>query len=244
MDGTYTGGLYLNDQNGWPIDNDGVQGSWHYRRFDLSAVVGKTVNSAYLVENGAAGDWSLKYRDFVLVSADGTVTKLYSKDTSISLEPIGSAGVTGRAYSIEHVTGIGSSADATTTFTHGDHLGSARMTSGYNGYPTWKNTYYPWGGGYNPQSTVTHYKFTGQERDGESGLDNFGARYYESSMGRFMTPDTLVDTMPIHKRSIGIHTSGTIRCATRIRRDTIYKRFARKRRTIKRHVAAAVVRSM
>jgi RHS repeat-associated protein len=31
--------------------------------------------------------------------------------------------------------------------------------------------------------------FTGKERDSESGLDNFGARYYGSSLGRFVTPD-------------------------------------------------------
>jgi RHS repeat-associated protein len=34
---------------------------------------------------------------------------------------------------------------------------------------------------------VTH--FTGKERDSESALDNFGARYNASSMGRFMSPD-------------------------------------------------------
>lgn len=33
------------------------------------------------------------------------------------------------------------------------------------------------------------YKFTGKERDSESGLDNFGARYNSSAMGRFMSPD-------------------------------------------------------
>ena len=33
------------------------------------------------------------------------------------------------------------------------------------------------------------YKFTGKERDTESGLDNFDFRYYSSSMGRFMKPD-------------------------------------------------------
>ena len=31
--------------------------------------------------------------------------------------------------------------------------------------------------------------FTGKERDIESGLDNFGARYDSSSLGRFMSPD-------------------------------------------------------
>jgi RHS repeat-associated protein len=33
--------------------------------------------------------------------------------------------------------------------------------------------------------------FTGKERDTESGLDYFGARYYGSSMGRMISPDPL-----------------------------------------------------
>ncbi|WP_348268781.1 RHS repeat-associated core domain-containing protein [Edaphobacter paludis] len=33
--------------------------------------------------------------------------------------------------------------------------------------------------------------FTRKERDAESGLDNFGARMYASTMGRFMSPDPL-----------------------------------------------------
>ena len=33
-------------------------------------------------------------------------------------------------------------------------------------------------------------RFTGKERDSESGNDYFGARYFASSMGRFMSPDT------------------------------------------------------
>lgn len=35
----------------------------------------------------------------------------------------------------------------------------------------------------------SHYKFTGKEHDSESGLDYFGARYFGSNLGRFMTPD-------------------------------------------------------
>jgi RHS repeat-associated protein len=34
--------------------------------------------------------------------------------------------------------------------------------------------------------------FTGKERDAESGNDYFGARYYNSAMGRFMSPDWCV----------------------------------------------------
>ncbi|WP_245632370.1 RHS repeat-associated core domain-containing protein [Edaphobacter aggregans] len=32
-------------------------------------------------------------------------------------------------------------------------------------------------------------RFTGKERDTESGLDYFGARYFASTSGRFMSPD-------------------------------------------------------
>ena len=51
--------------------------------------------------------------------------------------------------------------------------------------------YYPYGGEIvvSGSSAATRYKFTGKERDTESGLDDFGARYYGSNFGRFMTPD-------------------------------------------------------
>jgi len=39
--------------------------------------------------------------------------------------------------------------------------------------------------------------FTGKERDTESGNDYFGARYYASSMGRFMSPDWSAKVMPV-----------------------------------------------
>jgi RHS repeat-associated protein len=41
----------------------------------------------------------------------------------------------------------------------------------------------------NGVATRDAYKFTGKERDAESGLDMFGARYYGSSLGRFMQVD-------------------------------------------------------
>ncbi|MGI8770700.1 MAG: RHS repeat-associated core domain-containing protein [Acidobacteriaceae bacterium] len=48
----------------------------------------------------------------------------------------------------------------------------------------------PFGDGQNCENTNTlPFYFTGKERDYESGLDYFGARYYSSTMGRFMSPD-------------------------------------------------------
>ncbi|MDE1155561.1 MAG: RHS repeat-associated core domain-containing protein [Acidobacteriaceae bacterium] len=39
------------------------------------------------------------------------------------------------------------------------------------------------------QATTCASRYTGKERDTESGLDYFGARYYGSSMGRFQSSD-------------------------------------------------------
>lgn len=45
--------------------------------------------------------------------------------------------------------------------------------------------------------TGTTHKFTGKERDTESGNDYFDARYYPSSMGRFMSPDWSAKEEPV-----------------------------------------------
>jgi len=38
---------------------------------------------------------------------------------------------------------------------------------------------------------------TGKERDAESGSDYFGARYYASTMGRFLSPDWSAQEEPV-----------------------------------------------
>ena len=44
---------------------------------------------------------------------------------------------------------------------------------------------------------------TGKERDTESGNDYFGARYYSSSMGRFMSPDWAAKASPVPYATFG-----------------------------------------
>jgi RHS repeat-associated protein len=73
-----------------------------------------------------------------------------------------------------------------------DLVGSTTLITDVNGTPQEQSDYYPFGGEIPISgSDPNHYKFTGKERDSESGLDNFGARYDASSLGRFMTPDPL-----------------------------------------------------
>jgi RHS repeat-associated protein len=83
-------------------------------------------------------------------------------------------------------------ADNSVKYYFSDNLGSASVITNSAGAmpPLAESDYYPYGGEI-PITTgdANHYKFTGKERDSESGLDNFGARYFTSSLGRFMTPD-------------------------------------------------------
>jgi len=74
-----------------------------------------------------------------------------------------------------------------------DALGSRRVQTDAAGIPEQTCQSLPFGdqllctGG--SLATPTEHHFTGKERDTESGLDYFGARYYNSSMGRFSSPD-------------------------------------------------------
>jgi|GEM_PF-1334368 len=77
-----------------------------------------------------------------------------------------------------------------THFQLSDALGSRRVQADANG--TSEGTYfnYPFGDGLLTNGAdATEHHFTDKERDAESNLDNFGFRYYGSSMGRFMSPD-------------------------------------------------------
>jgi RHS repeat-associated protein len=72
-----------------------------------------------------------------------------------------------------------------------DHLGSHDIVTNSTGAAIQEESDY---GPYGEERVITDtlsesHKFTGKERDSESGLDEFGARYYSSPLGRFMTPD-------------------------------------------------------
>jgi len=80
-----------------------------------------------------------------------------------------------------------------------DHLGSTRVVSNATGAVVGYHDYLPFGeeipsgtGGrgslYDAADGVTH-KYTSKERDTETGLDFFGARYFSGAQGRFTSPD-------------------------------------------------------
>jgi len=71
-----------------------------------------------------------------------------------------------------------------------DHLGSSHVVTNSSGTILDDSDFYPYGGerSYSSSSGNTR-KFTGKERDSESGLDDFAARFYTSNYGRFLSAD-------------------------------------------------------
>jgi RHS repeat-associated protein len=85
-------------------------------------------------------------------------------------------------------------ADGSVHYYFADQIGSTNVVTNATGAmpPEQDIEYHPYGEQQVYTDTVgQQYKFTGKERDAESGLDNFGKRYHASSLGRFMTPDPI-----------------------------------------------------
>ena len=71
-----------------------------------------------------------------------------------------------------------------------DWLGTLRATTDSSGALQGSCSSLPFGDGLACNGNIPDpHRFTGKERDSESGNDYFGARYYGSSMGRFLSPD-------------------------------------------------------
>ena len=85
-----------------------------------------------------------------------------------------------------------------TFYTHSDHLGSASWITDFHGDPVQYIHYAPYGELLASQhaygsSYDERYKFTGKERDAESGYDYYGARYQIVPLGIWGSPDPLLD---------------------------------------------------
>jgi RHS repeat-associated protein len=71
-----------------------------------------------------------------------------------------------------------------------DHLGSSRVLTDLTGNRCCDGDFGPYGKEVAYITVCTqNYKFTGKERDVETGNDYFGARYYRYSVGRFISVD-------------------------------------------------------
>lgn len=129
------------------------------------------------------------------VTSTGQVHYFYDENGSVAVETDQNGNWT-KDYVYMGGQRVAEFSGGQTYFIHADHLGSTRTVTNYAGSVTDKLDYLPYGeqiaGG-----TFTTHKFTGYERDSESGLDYASARYYTATLGRFMS----VDPAPIGANS-------------------------------------------
>jgi RHS repeat-associated protein len=75
------------------------------------------------------------------------------------------------------------------SYYHLDAVGNVLAVTDQAGVVVEQHDYLPFGEEWNPTPGTQPIRFTGKERDTETGLDYFGARYYGSNIARFTTVD-------------------------------------------------------
>ncbi|PYP83962.1 MAG: hypothetical protein DMG65_23420 [Candidatus Angelobacter sp. Gp1-AA117] len=88
--GNCAGSYSLSDQDGISMMRDSST-SWHYRRVDLSAMIGQTIQYAYMIAlpTTTSGTWHAWFEDIALAGADGTVSPIYTQEASIPVSTWG-----------------------------------------------------------------------------------------------------------------------------------------------------------
>ena len=74
-----------------------------------------------------------------------------------------------------------------------DHLTSTAITANSSGARLTELRYFAYGGTrYDPGSQMTLYRYTGQRIETNTGLYDYGSRWYDPQIGRFLSADTIV----------------------------------------------------
>ncbi len=206
-----TSGSYIPNPNGTPTAiSQFTNNRWSSAGYDLAGdettVPGST--SETFTYDG-------EYRAYT-ANANGTITYSYDGEgrrvqkTASTFQTNYVYDASGKEIMESTIPGTGFPTEAPYTGTEyliPDHLGSSRLAINGQGQVVRRYDFLPFGeelkaglGGrgadYEP-STYTYpttpddvtRKFTGKDRDWETGLDFFGARYMSSAQGRFTSPD-------------------------------------------------------
>ena len=204
LDGASTADV--SDGNGNTFsESEPTNGAWIHRVFDLSTGAGGTnprlvLAFQHTTPTGTADAW---FKDIALVRADGSTLPIFTGGSasltdfngmSSNPNPASDCGGFNLLHKVETTALL---AEEGTSYYLDDHLGTKQMELSAGGWPIWEGQFAPFGQEFDNQTTAMRYKFTGKERDAESGLDYFGARYFGSSMGRFMSPDWSAKAQPV-----------------------------------------------
>jgi RHS repeat-associated protein len=194
------------------ITNKSDVGSYTYGNIHPQAVTGANgVTYAYDANGSLTSDgtWTHTWngRNQIVFSTDGTTTVTYAYDES-GRRLIKDDGTTETLYinryfdkeganSVAYIYGgnlkLATKKDSSTAFHHLDHLSGSNVSTDSNGDTLELNDYYPYGSSRIDQRTggyTNNYLFTGKELDQDTRLYYYGTRYYNATLGRFVSADT------------------------------------------------------
>jgi RHS repeat-associated protein len=190
-------GFGLVRPEGNPANNDGVyQRNYRWNERNLlseSSDLSNTVHYRY----GADGQRALKYVSNTTVSTvyfnkmwqttNSTTEWLQSKHIYLGEDRVATK------FNSEGNTNTGAE-ERRVYYYHTDHLGSAQTITNYMGALHERLEYTPYGELWidwqsNDAIDSTPFRFTGKERDKESGLYYFGARYLDPKTSRWLSTD-------------------------------------------------------
>jgi RHS repeat-associated protein len=138
------------------------------------------------------------------IRKDASITEYYVNSPAGNTEAVVKSDISAATHNIWASDNIGQVKRSGTTWSRyyylKDHLGTIKMTVNTGGTVIGKDDYYPFGMQMDSRCSASsadpRYKFTGQERDAETGYDDFGARYYDARLGRFLSVDRYEPKFP------------------------------------------------
>jgi RHS repeat-associated protein len=168
--------------------------------YDAEGRVSSSDSTSYLYD--ALGQRVAKYNGGAL-----TNVYLYDNDSHVVTELDANFNLVRKEIyaGVRHLGTYDASGNLTYVLT--DWLGTTRAISDNSGAVCQTTVSQPFGGEEQQSGSCSASPvfFTGKERDTESGLDYFGARYYGSSMGRFTSPDDGTDQDPSKPQSWNLY---------------------------------------
>ena len=175
---TCAGGSPTGQQLTW--DAEGRLAAWQ------NAPTTPTTTASYLYD----GEGNRVVQQVADTTAGTTTTTAYVG----SLETVTSDGTTGSTTTTDYASAgsvLAESVNGTLSYLAKNYEGSVVEALDNSGTVTASQLYAPYGGvRYTSGALPTDYGYTGQRSDASTGLDDYGARSYDPTLGQFTSADT------------------------------------------------------
>ena len=205
-----TNGVYgfVYDANGnlirkgtsFTITGDGIElkdeGEYWEYRYDLLNRLTEVKKNGVTVAKYSYDETGLRVKK---ESGDGTIYYVFNLEGQVLYEEENREYVEyiyllGRHFARVDGYRTATTEERTTYFYHTDHLGSTVLVTDETGATVWSTEYTPFGSlTFEEGKLKRAVKFTGKDLDEDTGLYYFNARWYDQSIGRFISEDPIKD---------------------------------------------------